>query len=124
MAAGSKREQAAVLLASGTSIVKTAQTLGMSERGIHKWLDDPSYSARVDELRAEMLARTMGFLMANTLKAARKLRRLLDDGNSRVQLQAARAVLENASRLRQEITIEQRVAALEQAAAARAKGKQ
>jgi hypothetical protein len=117
--ANAKREHVAVLLAAGQSVAKASRTVGVSQRSVFTWLEDPSYSARLDELRGAMLSRTMSFLTANTLRAARKLRRLLDDADSRVVLQAAKAVLENASRLRQEISIEQRVAELERLAAER-----
>jgi hypothetical protein len=117
--ANAKREHVAVLLAAGQSVAKASRTVGISQRSVFTWLEDPSYSARLDELRGKMLSQTMGFLVNNALRAAKKLRRLLDDGDSRVQLQAAKAVLENASRLRQEITLEQRIVELEKAAAAR-----
>jgi hypothetical protein len=117
--ASNKKEHVAVLLAAGQSVAKAGRTVGISQRSIFTWLDDPEYSARVDELRGQMLGRTMGFLTANTLRAAKKLRRLLDDADSRVVLQASKLVLENASRLRQEISLEARIAELEKAAAAR-----
>jgi hypothetical protein len=108
-----KRERAAVLLAAGESIVRTARICACSERAVHKWLADPAFAARVDELRAMMLERAMGRMLKNTTRAATTLRKLLSSKDGRVQLGAARAILEGAARLRDTVTLEQRIKALE-----------
>jgi hypothetical protein len=122
MAAGSKREHACLLLAGGTSIVRTARTVGMSERGLHKWLADPIFVARIDTLRSQMTERAMGKLTRNMTAAAKVLGELLADKDSRVRLHAARAILENGVKLRDGVEQEKRLKALEDYVASR-KGK-
>jgi hypothetical protein len=119
VAVNARREKAALLLAAGHTIVATARTCEVSERAVRKWLADPAFAARVDELRAAMLERAMGRMLKNTTRAATTLRKLLTNKDGRVQLGAAKAILEGAARLRDTVTLEQRIKALEADKAAR-----
>jgi len=116
---GSKREQVALQLASGATVRATAARCGVSERTVHGWLKEADFAALVDELRAAMLARAMGVLMANTTRASRTLAKLLDHKNARVRLSAARTLLEQSTRLREVVTFDERLRALEEAEATR-----
>jgi hypothetical protein len=58
-------------------------------------------------------------MLKNTTRAATTLRKLLTSTDGRVQLGAARAILDGAARLRDTVTLEQRIKALEADKAAR-----
>jgi transposase-like protein len=114
-----KREAVALSLASGQTAKAAAAACGVSERTIGNWLNESSFVQRVDSLRADMVSRAAGRIADDMTRAAKTLRKLLSDPDSRVRLGAARAVLENGVRLREATILEARVAELEKAAAAR-----
>jgi hypothetical protein len=66
-----------------------------------------------------MLERAMARLTRTTTRAAGVLRALLESEDEKVRLRAAQQVLEQATRLRESVTLEQRLRALEAAEAAR-----
>jgi hypothetical protein len=107
------REAVALALAQGETIAEAGAGAGVAERTVHLWLKDPGFRARIDELRAAVLERTMAMLVSGTTRAAARLRRLVRSRDEKVALRASVALLEQAARLRELTTIEQRVRALE-----------
>jgi hypothetical protein len=119
----SKREQVAAALASGTSICQASATGGVSERTVYNWMRDEEFAARVQELSTEMVRQAVLRVSSTMIAAVEQLNCLLDVENAQVRLGAARTILEQAVRLRESVTFEERLRALEAAEAARvAKG--
>ena len=76
---------------------------------------DPAFRRRVVELRADMVARSLGRLADGMADAADTLRALLRAEGESVRLGAARALLELGTKLRESVELEERLAALEAA---------
>ncbi len=55
-----KQEQASLLLASGQRIKSVAETVGVAERTVRRWLEDPDFASQVRSHRQETLARASG----------------------------------------------------------------
>jgi hypothetical protein len=118
------RDAVAAALARGETVRESACGAGVSERAVTYWLaGDPVFRARLDELRAGLLERSMSITLGATAAAATRLKRLVKSRNERVALSAARAVLETAVSMRNAVSLEQRLRALEEADAARARGR-
>jgi hypothetical protein len=114
------REMVALAIASGRTVKDAAITNGVSIRAVADWLRfDPRFVEQIDQLRSGMISSAAGRIANDMTSAAKTLRKLLNDPDSRVQLGAARAVLENGVRLRENTILEARIAELEKAAAAR-----
>jgi hypothetical protein len=116
-----RREALALDLAAGWPAKEAAARNGVSERTAGLWRKEPAFAARVEELRAQLLEQAMAVLVSGTTGAAAVLRKLLESADERVRLRAAQQVLEQATRLREAVTLEERVRLLEQDAAARAR---
>ena len=100
-------------LAAGQSVKRAAEAAGLSERTVYRRLASAVFQRRLAALRDELITAALGELVACASQAVGKLRALLDADDERVQLQAARALLDQALRLREAVTLEQRLAALE-----------
>jgi hypothetical protein len=101
-------------LASGQTVRDAAHAAGVGERTATRRLSDPTFRQRVAEFRAEMVGRATGRLADGMTAAADTLRQLLSAEGASVRLAAARAILELANRLRQDVDLEQRLLAVEQ----------
>ena len=110
----SKRDQAALLLASGRSTAQTAAGVEVSRRTILRWLKDVDVAARVLGLRRELFKRSGGMLARCTTHAACRLGRLLESDDERVALSAARSVLGLGQTIQDAVEFEQRLATIEQ----------
>src|SRR5262245_2895541 len=104
-----------VALSCGMTVENAALKAGVSPRTAHRRLSDPVFVSRLDAMRKEMLERTAAMLSAVGPEAVKTLRDLLDNANGgAVRLGAARALLEMGVRLRDLVSVEARLAALEQ----------
>ena len=101
------------LLAAGRSVREAAAGAGVSERTVYRRLASPGFQKRLAAIRDELITAALGELVGCASQAVTKLRRLLEARDERVQLQAAKALLEQALRLREAVTLEQRLATLE-----------
>jgi hypothetical protein len=101
------------MLAAGKTVRETALKVGVSERTIHRRLDDPAFVRRVKDLREQMVGRALGRLSASTGRAAAVLRRLLGSDKPEIQLKAARAVLELTLRVHDQVELADRLAEIE-----------
>jgi len=106
-------ETLVTLLASGVTRQQAAQSAGVGERTVYRRLEDPAFRAKIEEARADMLARTSAMLTAAGAAAAGTLIRLLRAESDAVKLSAASRVLELGGRLRTDLELEARLAALE-----------
>jgi hypothetical protein len=123
MAQGKKsaaiRELVALSIASGRTVKDAATSNNVSIRAVANWLKvDPSFVRQIDQFRADMVSRAAGRIANDMTSAAKTLRKLLQDPDSRVRLGAARAVLENGVRLRDATVLEARLAEVEKTLAA------
>ncbi len=103
-------------LAAGTTVKEAAEQVGVGERTVYRRLEDAEFQRRVAAARSEMLSRGVGMLADATTEAVSTMRKLLAAKSESVQLAAARAILELASRLRESVELEQRITELEQQA--------
>jgi hypothetical protein len=109
-----KREEIALLLASGQNVTRAAGRAGVSKQTVHRWLaKDPTFAARVVELRAEMFKLSAGLLSRNTRRAALQLARLIKSEDERVALAASRSVLTLTRTTLEAVEFEERLAAVE-----------
>ncbi len=108
-------DQLVSLLAGGASVSAVAQLAEVSERTIFRRLKDAAFRTRLADARKELLTRAMGSLTEGATDAARTLRNLLLDANPQARLGAAKAILEAATKLRDSLEIDERLAALEKA---------
>jgi transposase-like protein len=96
-----RREAAAQALARGLSIKTAAGDVGISERCLHNWFRQPKFKARVHELQNEAFENAGRLLTSMSTKACYRLYQLVDSGNESVALGASKAILENATRMRE-----------------------
>ena len=110
-------ETLVVLLAGGATRQQAAQSAGVGERTVYRRLEDPAFRARIEEARADMLARTSALLTAAGAAAAGTLVRLLRAESDAVKLAAAVRIIELGGKLRTDLELEARIAAVEDVAA-------
>ncbi len=119
MPGGSKRAADPILiahLAAGVSPGGAAKLAGVSEATVYRRLADPVFRHRVEDARAELWKRAMSVLSKSAVEGAIVLRRLLRNDDAKIRLQAAKIVLEQVIKVRDQVDIAQRVAALEELA--------
>ena len=111
-----KAEDALLLsLACGASVDAAARQCGLCERTVYRRLEDPEFSQRLKQLRADMIQRTAGALTAAATEAVRTLLELQKvAAPPAVRLGAARSVLEIGIKMREAADLEERLSALEQ----------
>ncbi len=123
MAGGDRANARAVAvagLAVGLTKGEVARQAGVSDRTLRRWLKQDAFRRQVEDARAELISSTVGRLADATTDAVATLQELLGTGNPpATRLGAARAILEMASRYRESEELEKRLAALEEAVAAR-----
>jgi hypothetical protein len=108
----------ALALASGQTLRDAATAAGIGERTATRRWGDAAFRRRVDELRADLVARALSRLADGMTEAADVLRALLAAGTPpAVRLGAARSLLELGCRLRESVELEARLTALETATA-------
>jgi hypothetical protein len=114
-----KAEDALLLaLACGASVDAAARQCGLCERTVYRRLEDPAFSQRLKELRADMVQRTAGALTAASTESVRTLLELQKAAAPpAVRLGAARSILEIGMKVREAADLEERLAALEKVAA-------
>jgi hypothetical protein len=113
-----RREALALALARGFDVRTACADVKVAERTARLWREDPAFTARIRQLRAEMFAEAVGKLAAVNGKAADTLARLLDSDNEKVALAAARGVLELGARLREVLDLHEQLQAHESRLAA------
>ncbi len=105
-------------LASGATVEDAARRANVGISTVYRRMKDAEFQLQVQEARGAMLTRTVCDLADATTAAVRTLRQLLDAEGDQVKLGAARAILDQAVRLREHTDLEMRIAALETAASA------
>jgi hypothetical protein len=100
-------------LAAGSPVDQAAETAGISVRTAYRRLADPGFARRLAQARDELISSALGELVECASEAVATLRALLQAKDERVRLGAARSTLEQLLRLRETLTLSQRLAALE-----------
>jgi hypothetical protein len=119
MPGGSKKAADAALvvhLASGVSPAAAAKLAGVSEATCYRRLADAAFRQRVEAARSAFWERALGILSKGAAESATVLRRLLRSDDGRLQLQAAKVLLEQGIKVRDVVETAQRLAALEKLA--------
>jgi AcrR family transcriptional regulator len=76
---GKKREKAAQLVSDGKhTIPEMAAGVGVSERTLYRWIADPLFAARVDQITAEFRAHVLNGRLSSKSKQLAKLQDLSD----------------------------------------------
>jgi hypothetical protein len=104
-------------LAAGTPVEQAARAAGLSARTAYRRLADPVFRGRLARARDTLIETALGELVDSAADAVATLRALLRAEDERVRLGAAKATLEQLLRLRETLTLSQRLAALERAQA-------
>jgi hypothetical protein len=101
-------------LACGATVEQAAQQSGLSARTAHRRLAEPAFRQRLQQARGDMVQRASGMLTAATLEAIKTLLALQQpSAPPAVRLGAARAVLEQGTKLREAADLTARIEALE-----------
>ncbi|HWY88099.1 MAG TPA: hypothetical protein VNX28_15315 [Gemmataceae bacterium] len=106
-------EMLALALADGFTVVEASEKAGISRRTAYRRLADPAFCQRLRDIRREILGQTIGRLADVMTRAAEKLVVLLDHKSARIQLRAARSLLDLGIRIGQAVDITDRLAVLE-----------
>ena len=110
--------QLLLALACGVTVENAARQAGISPSTVYRRLADADFRRRLQALQRDMVSRTAGTLTAAASEAVRTLLELQKSSASdAVRLGAARAVLEMGMKIRESADLEERLAALEKAAA-------
>jgi hypothetical protein len=81
-------------LATGSTVAAAAAQAGLSDATVYVRLRNPEFKERIQVLRSQMTWEAVGVLTSTMTAAATKLRALLDNPNARIQLNAARSIIE------------------------------
>lgn len=106
-------EAAISALAGGCSQAEAARRAGVAERTVSRWLARDEFQRRLAKARARVLDGVVNQLTVNAELAVQTLRELLVDLSPAIRLGAARATLDSLLKLRAEVDVEQRLAAIE-----------
>ena len=103
-----KNEMAfAVDIARGTSIVKAAKKVGISETTGYRWARKPEVVKSIAEVRSTVLQTASQRMMNLAGKAVATLEALLGSDDDKIRLSAAKAVIDGTAKMRQLAELEQ-----------------
>lgn len=103
-------------LLKGETVAKTAETIGVSERQIYRWLQAEDFTAEMRRLKSEMLRMSGVRLVALTSKALKALTEIIEEPGvpgAGVRLRCAVAILELVDKWRVSDDFEERLSILE-----------
>ena len=100
-------------LAAGSPVDEAAKAAGLSPRTAYRRLAEPGFRGRLASARDELACEALSELAGCASEAVATLRCLLQANNEHVQLGAARTLLDQLLRLREALTLAERVATLE-----------
>jgi uncharacterized protein (DUF1778 family) len=110
-----KQRQAIAALLSCRTVDEAAASIGVADRTLHRWLNDPVFAAALNEAEGQAISLATRRLVNLTDSAIDTLAAVLDDPSATTthKLRAANTVLEAMLKLRELRNIEERLAALE-----------
>ena len=114
---GRKQEEAIAALLSQRSIEDAARVVGVAEKTLRRWMQEPQFKAHYLQARREGVSQAVARLQQATGAAAAVALKLLTDPNvpAAVRLRAAEFVFDRSSKGIELEDIEARVAELERA---------
>jgi hypothetical protein len=110
---GRAEERLLNALAAGRSVREAARAAAISERTAYRRLANPGFQKRLAALRDELITSALAELVGCASEAVCTLKGLLEAADARVQLGAVRTVLEQVLKLREALSLEQRLTELE-----------
>ena len=108
-----QRQVARARLATGGTYAEAAETAGVSERTVSRWMAEADFARSVSEARAEQLQIVTGQLTTLATEAVAVLSDTMRTGTTGQQLKAAQMVLSWATRLRHDTELEARLLEVE-----------
>ena len=80
-------------LAQGMTVRDAAKSAGISESTAYRWRGDPGVAVSVNHYRDLIIGETVGLVAKDARSAVKKIVSLLESGNERIQLDAAKTLL-------------------------------
>ncbi|MFD6911767.1 helix-turn-helix domain-containing protein [Streptomyces goshikiensis] len=119
-----RKDRAAVLLARGLNAEQVARQVDVTGRTVRRWLEDPVYAEKVQEIRRTALGETLRALETISRNAVSVLGQILvnDSASPMIRVRAALGVLTLLPRIAEHVELEERVALLEAATSCRDEG--
>jgi hypothetical protein len=114
-----RSEAAIVALLTHPTLPDAAQSAGVSETTLWRWLQRDDFRTKYREAQSKIFEGALGSLQLGSIDAVVCLRRSLNCSNVSVQVQAAKAILDYTIRAREMFELENRIALLEAALRAR-----
>jgi hypothetical protein len=107
-------ERLLVALAGGLTVRAAAKACGVSERTIHRRLDDQAFQQRIAEARAKLVKGSIGRLARAGTSAVRTLEHISRQGKTEAcRVAASRTILDHLFRSFELYEMEERLATLE-----------
>jgi hypothetical protein len=101
------------LLAKGHSVRAAARRANIPRNTAARKARRPAFKAKVDQLRDELVRQALGRLVGSQNKTAGTLAELLKASSEKVRLGAARAILDTGMKLKEQVGIVEKLAALQ-----------
>ena len=108
-----KQEQAIIALLNETTTKAAAESVGVTEVKLHRWLKRPLFREAFRTARREAVEKATALIQNSTWSAATTLVRLLGSGSDSVKLRAAQAILDQAHKGLEIMDFEERLLAVE-----------
>lgn len=112
-----KEEQAIAALLSEPTIARAAQSVGIGERTLRRWLADPTFRERFAAVRRELVELSLARIESGVPKAVDALLDIVqgfDDATPAARVAAARVLIEKATEARDSEGLVERVRRLEE----------
>jgi hypothetical protein len=108
-----KQQKAIAALLSESTIGKAAAVAGVSEKTLHRWLDDSTFRAALQDAEGKLIDGVSRFLLSGQTKALRVLSELMENANDTNRRLSAIAWLDLTIKMRELNDIEERLSRLE-----------
>ena len=89
------KEKALTALLESASIIEAAQTSGLSEKTLRRYLEEKEFSDEYAEARRQIVESAVSALTASANEAVETLRRNLSCDNPQAEIRAAQLILDN-----------------------------
>src|SRR5262249_6596386 len=109
-----KQEVAVAALLSEPTIKRAAERVGVGEKTLRLWLDDPGFKRSFAEARRQILTVAVARLVDGTSEAVTTLREALTTEKASDRIAAARTLLDQALKATELLDLNNKVAELEQ----------
>lgn len=114
MALEAKQDAAIIALLESQTIQKAAQKVGISERTLFNWLQEPEFQAAYRAARSRLFESNLSKLQKLSTLAMNTLKRNLKCGNPLAEIAAARSILSYSVKAAEMFDVMARIDAVEQ----------